>query len=298
MRFILSLMANPAKPALGPELLAELRAMLAVTEEPSWLAEGVAAEFGIAAADRNAAKAAETQVRARTEGLPIDVAVLPAEGRRKKLLLADMDSTIIGQECIDELADFAGIKRQVAAITERAMQGELPFEASLRERVALLKGLPVSAIDEILTSRITVNSGAATLVQTMRAHGAHAALVSGGFTRFTQSVAQLVGFDEHFANVLVVEEGRLAGRAEEPIRGREAKLAALINLRDRLGLEQAETMAVGDGANDLGMIEAAGLGVAYRAKPAVAIAADVRIEHGDLTALLYLQGYRRDEFVP
>lgn len=296
MHFTLSLISNPAEPSLDATLLAEVTAMLALPHPPRLLAEGVAAEMAVQAADRSEAATIAVRVRARTEGMPIDVAVLPDGARRKKLLVADMDSTIIGQECIDELADYAGIKPQVAAITERAMRGELPFEASLRERVALLKGVPATAIDEILAQRITVNPGAETLVRTMRANGAHTALVSGGFTLFTGPVAKRVGFDEHFSNVLVIEDGLLAGRAEEPIRGRQAKLEALLQLRDRLGLEMAETLAIGDGANDLGMIEEAGLGVAYRAKPAVAAAADVRIDHGDLTALLYLQGYRREEF--
>lgn len=296
MHFTLSLISNPAEPSLDATLLAEVTAMLALPHPPRLLAEGVAAEMAVQAADRSEAATIAVRVRARTEGMPIDVAVLPDGARRKKLLVADMDSTIIGQECIDELADYAGIKPQVAAITERAMRGELPFEASLRERVALLKGVPATAIDEILAQRITVNPGAETLVRTMRANGAHTALVSGGFTLFTGPVAKRVGFDEHFSNVLVIENGLLAGRAEEPIRGRAAKLEALLAVRDRLGLDMAETLAVGDGANDLAMIEEAGLGVAYRAKPAVAAAADAHIDHGDLTALLYLQGYRREEF--
>ncbi len=296
MRFILSLISNPAEPSLDADLLAEVRAMLVLRDMPRWLADGVAAEAEVDAADAVEARAIEARIRGHVEGAPIDVAVLPDGARRKKLLVADMDSTIIGQECIDELADYAGIKPQVAAITERAMRGELPFEASLRERVALLKGVPVSVIEEILATRITVNPGAETLVRTMRAHGAHTALVSGGFTLFTGPMTERIGFNEHFSNVLVVEDGLLAGRAEEPIRGREAKLDALLRLRDQLGLAMAETLAVGDGANDLGMIEEAGLGVAYRAKPAVAAAADARIDHGDLTSLLYLQGYRREEF--
>jgi phosphoserine phosphatase len=297
MRFILSLISNPADPLLDEALVAEIRALLAEPGEPIWLAPGIAAEVEIVAGDPADARVTEARIRSALAARPIDIAILPATDRRKKLLLADMDSTIIGQECIDELAAYAGIKAEVAAITQRAMLGELPFEEALRERVALLKGVPAAVIDEILADRISVNPGAETLVKTMRAHGAHTALVSGGFTRFTGPVSEQVGFEEHFANVVVIENGVIAGRAEEPVRGRAAKLDALTSLRERFELAPAETMAVGDGANDLGMIEAAGLGVAYHAKPAVAAAADARIDHGDLTALLYLQGYRQDEFV-
>ena len=229
---------------------------------------------------------------------PLDAVVQPVEGRRKKLFLADMDSTMIGQECIDELADFAGLKAHVAAITERAMRGEIAFEPALRERVALLKGLPVTVVDEVMRDRITLTPGARTLVATMRANGARTCLVSGGFTLFTDRVARLIGFDEVHANVLTVGDGgTLAGLVAEPIFGRDGKRATLIDLRTRLGLAASETMAVGDGANDLDMIAEAGIGVAYHAKPKVAEAAAARIDHADLTALLYMQGYRREEFV-
>lgn len=228
---------------------------------------------------------------------PLDVVVQPAEGRRKKLFLADMDSTMIGQECIDELADFAGLKAHVAAITERAMRGEIAFDPALRERVALLKGLPVTVVDEVMRDRITLTPGARTLVATMRANGARTCLVSGGFTLFTDRVAALVGFDEVHANVLTVGGGTFAGFVTEPIFGRDGKRATLVDLRTRLGLAPQETMAVGDGANDLDMIAEAGVGVAYHAKPKVAETAEARIDHGDLTALLYMQGYRREEFV-
>jgi phosphoserine phosphatase len=217
--------------------------------------------------------------------------------RRKKLFVADMDSTMIEQECIDELADLVGLKARVAAITERAMRGEIEFEPALRERVALLKGLPASVIDEVIEKRIRLMPGARALVMTMRAHGAYTCLVSGGFTLFTGRIAALIGFDENRANKLVIESGKLTGRIEEPILGRKAKLEALKALTARLKLDPADTLAAGDGANDIPMIEAAGLGVAYRAKPAVAAAAQARIDHGDLSALLYLQGYRREEFV-
>src|SRR5437763_1388718 len=208
-----------------------------------------------------------------------------------------MDSTMIGQECIDELADYAGLKAQVAAITERAMRGEIACEPALRERVALLKGLPVAVIEEVITKRITLTRGARTLVATMRANGALTCLVSGGFTLFTSPVAAMIGFDEQRGNTLVVENGNLAGRVEEPILGRDAKLATLIELRDRLGLSPQDTLAAGDGANDIPMLEAAGLGVAYHAKPLVAAAAHARIDYGDLTALLYCQSYTRADFV-
>jgi phosphoserine phosphatase len=204
---------------------------------------------------------------------------------------------MIGQECIDELADYVGLKAEVSGITERAMRGEIAFEPALRERVALLKGLPVAVISEIIASRITLISGGPTLVRTMRANGAYTALVSGGFTLFTGPVAGMIGFHEHRSNTLVVEGETLAGRVAEPILGREAKRATLLELRERHGLAAEDTMAVGDGANDLAMLGEAGLGVAFRAKPAVAAAAHARVEHADLTALLYAQGYRAEEFL-
>src|SRR5581483_9163641 len=211
-------------------------------------------------------------------------------------LLADMDSTMIGQECIDELADYAGLKAHVAAITERAMRGEIAFEPALRERVALLKGLPLAVVDDVIAKRITLTPGGRALVQTMGRNGAYTCLVSGGFTVFTSRIAAMIGFDENRGNTLLADGDKLAGAVAEPILGREAKLATLGELRTRLGLSAAETLAIGDGANDLAMIEAAGLGVAYHAKPKVAEAAQVRIDHGDLTALLYAQGYARADF--
>jgi phosphoserine phosphatase len=228
----------------------------------------------------------------------IDIVVQPAAHRRKGLFLADMDSTMIQQECIDELADYVGLKAHVAAITERAMRGDIAFEPALRERVALLEGLPVSVIEEVLRDRIKLTPGARTLIATMRANGARTCMVSGGFTHFTGRIAAMIGFDQNRANSLTVVDGhKLAGTVAEPIFGRDGKRAALIELRSELGLAQADTMAIGDGANDLDMILEAGLGVAYHAKPKVAAEAPARIDHGDLTALLYVQGYRREEFV-
>lgn len=239
-------------------------------------------------------------VRAQLEqvllGRSVDVCVQPSEGRRKRLLIADMDSTIIGCECIDELADFAGVKPQVAEITERAMRGELAFEGALRERVGMLKGLPLSKLQACFDERVKLNPGAATLVRTMAAHGARCVLVSGGFTFFTTRVAALAGFHANRANTLGEDGAALTGTVGEPILGREAKLAALLEETAAIGATPAEALAVGDGANDLAMIEVAGLGVAYRAKPVVAEKAHAKVDHADLTALLYFQGYRFEDF--
>jgi phosphoserine phosphatase len=257
-----------------------------------WLAPAVAAEFPVETVPDNL-----WQVWEGLQGKGIDLAVVPAEGRRKRLLLADMDSTMIGQECIDELAFVAGVGPEVAAITARAMNGELDFEGSLRARVALLAGLPASVIAEVIAGRITYTPGGRTLVATMRAQGGHALLVSGGFTAFTGHVAAHLGFDAARANTLLVEAGRLTGRVAEPILGRAAKMEALAETTAHLGIGHDAVVAVGDGANDLGMLGMAGMGVALHAKPAVAAQCAIRVNHGDLTALLYLQGYARDEFV-
>ena len=231
-------------------------------------------------------------------GLPVDICVQPAAGRRKRLLVADMDSTIIGCECLDELADFAGRKAEVAAITERAMAGEIGFEGALRERVAMLAGLELDALDQCYAARVRLNPGARTLVATMAAHGARCVLVSGGFRSFTARVAAAAGFHDDRANTLIDDGSRLTGKVGEPILGREAKLAALEAETAALGVGVDAALAVGDGANDLAMIRAAGLGVAYRAKPVVAAEADARLDHADLTALLYFQGYSATEFAP
>jgi phosphoserine phosphatase len=296
MSHVATLISNPAAPALSTALIGRVCAGLPGAGAPAVLADGIAVDIPFILPSgldpRDLANAVREALTA-----PIDVAIQPAAGRKKRLFLTDMDSTVIEQECIDELADYAGVKAHVAAITKRAMQGEIEFAPALRERVALLKGLPVGVIDEVLRDRITLMPGGRALVQTMRRHGAHTVLVSGGFTLFTAAIAAKLGFDENRANVLEIEDGKLAGTVVEPVLGREAKLAALQTLTARLGLRPEETLVAGDGANDLPMIEAAGLGVAYRAKPAVAAAAAARIDHGDLTALLYAQGYRREEFV-
>lgn len=297
MTLVATLLANPTKPAITDAVLAEARRVLASFHQPRILHGEVAAEI-LVDAEPGAAPELTAALRAALRHVPIDVAVLPAgPHRRKRLFLADMDSTMIEQECIDELADVVGIKPQVAAITERAMRGEIAFEPALRERVALLKGLPASVSDELIANRITLTPGGRTLVSTMRAHGAYACLVSGGFTLFTGPIAAKIGFDEARANTLDIAGGVLTGTVAEPIVGAEAKRATLLELQARFGFGAEDTLAVGDGANDLPMLNEAGLGVAFRAKPAVAAAARVRIEHADLTALLYLQGYSASEFV-
>ena len=295
MSLVATLTCNPAEPELDSTAIDAARSALPSPENAEWLFEGVAADIRFSSNDD--ARTVSDILREALKDLRVDVVVQPLLDRRKKLLLADMDSTMIGQECIDELADFAGLKSSVATITERAMRGEIEFEPALRERVALLKGLPVSVVDEVLKSRITLTPGAVELVRTMRAHGGYTCLVSGGFTLFTNPVAAMIGFQENHANELIVEGGKLTGEVAEPILGREEKLKTLFDLREAFDFDNLDTLVVGDGANDLAMIQKAGLGVAYRAKPAVAAAATARIDHGDLTALLYAQGYKRSEFV-
>lgn len=297
MTYVATLISNPAAPALDDTIVRRARRSLFAAQEPVWLDPGIAAEIVFAPGIDSDARGLSDHLRSVIGSDPIDVVVQRTGPRRKKLFIADMDSTMIGQECIDEIADFAGLKAHVAAITERAMRGEIAFEPALRERVALLKGLPVSVVETVIAERITLTPGGRTLVQTMRKHGALTCLVSGGFTLFTDRIATMVGFDENRGNTLAIAGGKFEGIVGEPILGREGKLATLLDLTARLGITLEETMAVGDGANDLTMIERSGLGVAYHAKPAVAAAAHARIDHGDLTALLYMQGYKRDEFV-
>jgi len=242
-------------------------------------------------------EAVQAIVATELDGLPVDTCVQAAAGRKKRLLVADMDSTIINVECLDELADFAGLKAEISAITERAMRGELAFEGALRERVGMLKGLATTALQQAYDDRVRLNPGARTLVRTMAANGARCALVSGGFTFFTSRVADAAGFHLNRANTLIEAAGALTGLVGDPILGKEAKLAALEEEAADLGVPLSATLAVGDGANDLAMIQAAGLGVAYRAKPIVAAQAHAKVDHADLTALLYFQGYTAGEFV-
>lgn len=258
-----------------------------------WLAPDRAADVFFTTDELDAARLALTEALA---GETVDVVAQPVASRRKRLLVADMDSTVIEQECLDELADRIGLRARIAAITARAMAGEIDFEAALKSRVALLAGVTKNDVARTL-ARIMPTSGARALVATMRAHGAHTALVSGGFTQFTGPIAERLGFQETFANRLEIVDDALTGRVIEPVQGREGKRAALESLRVKHGLSVAETLAVGDGANDLDMLEAAGLGVAFRAKPKVAAAASARVDHADLTALLYAQGYRQDEIL-
>lgn len=278
-----------------PASLANMALQAAGASAVRWLAEDVACDLVLPQTPDIGEMTAN--LRAALASEPVDVIVQPAEGRRKKILLADMDSTMIDQECIDELADEIGVKDHVAAITARSMNGEIAFEPALRERVALLKGLDTAVVDRIIANRLTLAAGGRALVQTMRANGAWTALVSGGFDVFTSRIAEMLGFQENRANRLIEEDGRFAGMVTEPILGRAAKAEALQDIAARLALTTEDAIAVGDGANDLDMIRLAGTGVALHAKPAVAEQARIRIDHGDLTALLYLQGYRRDEFV-
>ena len=290
---VATLIADPSTAPLSEATVDRAAQALNGIERRRWLDEGVAADL-VFTGDLKAKRAA---LESALKGEPIDVIVQPLAHRRKRLLVADMDSTLIGQECVDELAALAGVGDRVAAITERAMRGEVAFAPALRERVALLAGLPESVIGEVLKERITLNRGARTLVQTMRANGAYVAIVSGGFRQFTGAIRERLGADEDRANVLMIEGGKLTGQVIEPILGQDAKLDALKAIAAAMGLTLDETLAVGDGANDLPMLQAAGLGVAYRAKPKVAAGADARVEHTDLAALLYAQGFARKDFV-
>ena len=288
--YAVTLLTNPAAPSLDPALVDSLRNAWG-GGDAQWLAPDEAAEFQVTEKPANL-----WDVWQDLQGMGVDLVAQPDQGRRKKMLLADMDSTMIQQECIDELADVAGVGDRVKEITARAMNGELDFEGALTERVGLMKGLPERIIADVLAQRITLMPGGPELVATMRANGAYAALVSGGFTAFTASVAQKLGFDENRANTLIVENGALSGTVGQPILGRQAKVDALEDITARLGIAESDVLAVGDGANDLGMLKRAGTGVALHAKPIVAAECDVRINHGDLSALLFIQGYARSEF--
>ncbi len=288
--YVATLITNPDAPTLNQTLVDSLRNAWG-GGDIVWLSPDEAAEFSVSQTPDN-----QWDVWAELQNMGVDLVVQPTEGRRKKMLLADMDSTMIQQECIDELADEAGVGDRVKDITARAMNGELDFEGALTERVGLLKGLDEAVIAKVLAERITLMPGGKELVATMRATGGYAALVSGGFTAFTAKVAEVLGFDENRANTLLAENGELTGDVQRPILGRQAKVDALEQITVRLGLSEADVIAVGDGANDLGMLGRAGTGVALHAKPSVAEKCDVRVNHGDLTALLYLQGYARSEF--
>ncbi|MBH9975308.1 MULTISPECIES: phosphoserine phosphatase SerB [Bartonella] len=291
---VATLIANPEKPVLTPQLVDKATDSINASNV-YWLCDGIACDIPLN--NNIAPDEARATLRNTLHGEAVDVAVQRQDNRRKKLLIADMDSTMIGQECIDELADVAGLRDYISDITKRAMNGEIAFEPALRERVALLKGLPLSIIDDVIEKRITLANGGKALIATMRKNGAYTALVSGGFTLFTSKIASAIGFDEHNANELVVEGDHLAGRVNEPILGKQAKLEKLEELCERLHISPDDAMAVGDGANDLAMLQRAGSGVALHAKPIVAEAASIRIDYGDLTALLYLQGYRKSDFV-
>lgn len=293
MPFIATLIADPRQKALAPAL-AERAADAVGARAIDWLSPQTACDLVLP--ERSAPEEAERALRDALADEPIDVAVHDGDGRRKRLLVADMDSTMIDQECIDELADEIGVKDRVAAITARAMNGEIAFEPALRERVALLEGLNTSVIESVIENRITLAAGARTLVGTMNASGAWTLLVSGGFDVFTSRIAAMLGFREQQANRLLEKDGRLTGRVAEPILGRLAKSEALERTAEKLGIAHTQVLAVGDGANDLDMLGMARMGVALHAKPSVAAQARFRIDHGDLTALLYLQGYRDEEF--
>jgi phosphoserine phosphatase len=288
--FIATLLTNPAQVKLDPALVENLRNAWG-GGDAVWLSADEAAEFTLETLPGN-----QWDVWADLQTLGVDLIVQPLEGRRKKMLLADMDSTMIQQECIDELAAEAGIGERVADITARAMNGELDFEGALLERVGLLKGLPEAIIDKVLAERITYMPGGKALLATMKANGGYAALVSGGFTAFTAKVAAELGFDENHANTLIVEDGALNGDVGRPILGKQAKVDQLERITAKLGIGEDEVIAVGDGANDLGMLTRAGSGVALHAKPSVAAQCQIRINHGDLTALLFIQGYARSDF--
>ncbi|MEM7089177.1 MAG: phosphoserine phosphatase SerB [Pseudomonadota bacterium] len=289
--YVAILLTDPAAASLDASLVASLRNAWG-GGDIVWLSPGEAVEFTLPDVPGN-----RWDVWCDLQMLGVDLIVVPVEGRRKRMLLADMDSTMIRQECIDELADEAGVGDRVKDITARAMNGELDFEGALIERVGLLKGLNETVIDRVLQTRITLMPGGRHLVSTMRGSGGYAALVSGGFTAFTARVAQMLGFDENRANTLLSDNGRLTGEVQRPILGRQAKVEALEQITGRLGIDEAAVIAVGDGANDLGMLARAGTGVALHAKPSVAEQCEVRINHGDLTGLLYLQGYAKSEFL-
>lgn len=300
MQHVCVLISKPGSATLDREFIEQVCDLLGARFSGQWLCPHEAFEFDVGnvnAQDIKSDKLLDRKMRALIGERPVDIAFVPVNHRRKHLLIADMDSTLIEQECIDELGAALGIKDLISAITARAMSGEIDFDNAVRERVALLTGLNREQIADVIRDRITMTPGARTLVQTMRSAGAHTALVSGGFTLFTEQISSALGFHTHQANVLNFDGDRLSGTVQEPILGQDAKRVALNRFVREHHLMVEQALAVGDGANDLAMINAAGLGVAFRAKPIVAAAADAQINHGDLTALLYLQGYTSDEFV-
>lgn len=294
MPLVATLIADPDKRDLSPELVEMARASVGALEI-KWLEEGVACDFPLmyGATERMCANA----LRSLTENKPIDFVIQKAANRKKKILIADMDSTMIDQECIDELADKVGFKEQVSEITAKAMNGEIPFEDAIHERVALLEGLDISVIDEVIKKHLTLTKGGKTLLNTMKENGAYTALVSGGFTQFTSKIAKKLGFDEHHANQLIENEGKLTGKVHLPVLGASAKVDTLHNIANAKGFTPDDVIAVGDGANDLPMLQLAGTGVALHAKPHVAAEANIKIDHSDLTSLLYIQGYKADEII-
>jgi len=288
--FVATLITNPEKACLRQTFIDKAAQWLKATSI-SVLAENIAVDLFFAERPN------QDEIQAALADAPFDLVIQPVQGRRKNMLLADMDSTIIAQECIDELAHEAGLGAQIAIQTERAMRGEIDFDTALCQRVALLKDLPLDVIDRVIENRIHLNRGAQTLIPTMRKNGAYTALVSGGFTLFTQKISQRVGFDEHHANILCHDGEKLNGDVAKPILGAEAKRIKLLELCQKLGYDSSQVMAVGDGANDIAMLQQAGSGVAFHAKPRVREAVGMRIDHGDLTALLYIQGYKSEDFV-
>lgn len=296
MNHVLTLIAGAAAQPLDETIIGQARAALPAPGATTWLSDGEACDIAFVQ-EMGELTTTRDRVSEALQGTAIDNVCQRDGNRRKHLLVADMDSTLIGQECIDEIADFVGLKPKISDITERAMRGELEFEPALRERVALLKGLDEKALQTILDKQVTLNPGARTLALTMGVRGGRAVIVSGGFTFFTSRIAKAAGFDYHQANELEISEGKLTGRVIEPILGQQAKLDALHHYRKAMDLDREDTLCVGDGANDLAMLSEAGLGIAYHAKPVVAARAHARIDHCDLTALLFAQGYARDEFV-
>lgn len=294
MKLVATLIANPNRRDLSPELAKMARSAAGATEI-IWLAEGIACDLTLPPDTHHTA--CDTALRNAIGQHPVDIAIQPAKTRRKKALIADMDSTMIEQECIDELAAEVGVKDRVAALTAKAMNGEIDFEEAVIERVSLLEGLPAGIAEKIIEERVTFASGGHQLVHTMKANGAYTALVSGGFTTFTSRIAAALGFDENRANVLEETEGKLTGKVRKPILGADAKVDALEDIAQARDLDTEDFVAVGDGANDLPMLKLAGTGVALHAKPSVAAQASTVINHGDLTALLYLQGYHQEEFI-